>query len=304
MNPLPEFPVSVHRHIRNIFATANRRVAEKIARVPNCPEPSLDHTLIDSISFNAGPRVVEPGWTVQVDIHSLGGMRHFHDWEIADIGVLVCARNNGNVVSQKVSLLQSKRLYPKNHGIREETEEDYRIGFGRLLPASAQNRELNIPHLFEFTEESKYREIRNGEGQVDRIRQYEEQSQIPVHYLFYNPWKIDCSYQYPIDRVTSLGSTANGGARVISATSLREKMADKDNGYQPTLADIAWAESSADKNKYGWRLEHFISDRLLRCKEGRLFENLEDDGIFALFNRRSGPIAAAISINIEQSLPR
>lgn len=301
MSQLPIFPASVHRHIRRLFATANRRIAEKIARVPNCPEPSLDHTLVDSLSFHAGPTVVEPGWAVQIEVHSLGGMRHFYDWEIADIGVLVCARKDGKVLTQKVSLLQSKRLYPKSHGIQEETEEDYRIGFGRLLPASPTNRPLDRPYIFEFTDQSKYKEIRNDEGQVDRIRKYEKESKIPVHYLLYNPWKIDASYQYPVQRNDPLGSNENGGARVISAVNLRKKLLNKIEGYQPTLSDLRWAESRAAKNEYGFRLENFISDRLLRCKEGRLFEKLEDDGIYELFNRRSGPIAAAISINIEES---
>jgi len=301
MNPLPEFPASVHRYVRSIFATANRRVAEKIARVPNCPEPSLDHTLVDSVSFHAGPKTVEPGWTVQIEVHSLGGMRHFYDWEIADIGVLVCARKDGNVTSQKVSLLQSKRLYPKNQGVQEETSEDYRIGFGRLLPASPKTKTLDSPHRFEFDFNSKYNEIRAGEGQVARIEEYEKISNIPVHYLLYNPWEVACSYSYPITTTSRLGGAANGGARIVSAASLRKKMIGKGAGYRPTMSDLEWLESRSAKARFGWRLEHFISDRLLRCKEGRLFENIQDDGIFDLFNRRSGPIAAAISINIEQS---
>jgi hypothetical protein len=49
----------------------------------------------------------------------------------------------------------------------------------------------------------------------------------------------------------------------------------------------------------GWRLEDFVVDHFLRCTEGDIFESMRDDRIFDLFNRRSGAIAAAVAINIE-----
>lgn len=42
-------------------------------------------------------------------------MRHFYGWEIADIGLLLFAKKAGAVVSKKVALLQSKRLYPSGN---------------------------------------------------------------------------------------------------------------------------------------------------------------------------------------------
>jgi hypothetical protein len=38
----------------------------------------------------------------------------------------------------------------------------------------------------------------------------------------------------------------------------------------------------------------------MKCQQGALFEGLNEDNIFALFNRRSGPIAAAVAVTIEQ----
>lgn len=80
---LPPFPPQVVSYIRNVFAQANKRLSEKIARVPNCSEPSLDMTLIEHLTQFAAPRVVAPGWTVKLDVHFLGGLRHFDSWEPA-----------------------------------------------------------------------------------------------------------------------------------------------------------------------------------------------------------------------------
>lgn len=114
MNPLPTFPAEVHRYVSKVFADANRRLCEKIAHVPNCSEPSLDMTLVEHLSQYSGPQVVAPGWAVRIDVHYLGGMRHFYGWEIADIGLLLFCKKAGAVVSKKVALLQSRRLYPIN----------------------------------------------------------------------------------------------------------------------------------------------------------------------------------------------
>ena len=104
---LPPFPSPVISYVRSIFAGANRRVSEKLARVPNCSEPSLDLTMIEHLTRYAAPRVVAPGWTVKLDVHFLGGLRHFYRWEIADIGILVFAKQGTQVVGKKVALLQS-----------------------------------------------------------------------------------------------------------------------------------------------------------------------------------------------------
>ena len=48
----------------------------------------------------------------RADVHFLGGLRHFYNWEIADIGVLIFAKKAGTVVANTVAVLQSKRLYP------------------------------------------------------------------------------------------------------------------------------------------------------------------------------------------------
>ena len=198
MNPLPNFPPEVHRYVTKVFGDVNKRLSEKIIRVPNCPEPSLDLTLIEHLSQYSGAQVVAPGWAVRIDVHYLGGLRHFYRWEIADIGVLLFAKKGNSVMSKKVALLQSKRLYPVQHGIDEETEADYHIGFGRLLPGSSSLPSIALPHTFNFSVQSAYQALRIGDDQFKAIKSYEAKQEIPVYYLLYNPWKVPASYKLPV----------------------------------------------------------------------------------------------------------
>lgn len=300
MTVLPPFPVEVHRYVANVFRKANRRTCEKLARVPNCSEPSLDLTLIESISQYAAPCLVAPGWAVRLDVHFLGGLRHFRTWEIADIGVLVLAKHFGTVVAQKVALLQSKRLYPAMGAIHEESEEDYRIGFGSLLPAAPVTPSLALAHTYQFDVQCKYKALRVRDGQYKAIESYEFSRQLPVHYLFYNPWKVPVTYKYPASGKVKLGRMANGGCRVIPSKSIRAAFASMPNNHQPSFEEVGGLVLGGKTHHQGWRLEHFIADMVMKCKAGASFESLEDDNIFALFNRRSGPIAAALAVTIEQ----
>ena len=300
MNKLPAFPPEVHRYVAAVFRAANRRVCEKIARVPNCSEPSLDMTLIEHLSQFSGPRVVAPGWAVRIDIHYLGGLRHFHGWEIADIGVLVFAKQRGSVVAKKTALLQSKRLYPKNGGVAEESAEDYNIGFRSLLPSAGSARSLALSHSFQFKETSKYKALMVADEQYKAIESYEAQHKLDVHYLMYNPWVVDVTYTYPLTGTVKLGSAGNAGCRVVPAKTLRAGLVSKAQGYSPSFDEIGKIASGANGVQNGWRLEHFVSELLLKCKEGILFESLDQENIFSLFNRRSGPIAAAVAVTVEQ----
>lgn len=300
MNKLPAFPPEVYRYIARVFHTANRRVCEKIARVPNCSEPSLDLTLIEHLSQFGGPRVVAPGWAVRIDIHYLGGLRHFYGWEVADIGVLVFAKQGASIVAKKTALLQSKRLYPSSGGIAEESPEDFNIGFGGLLPSPGSSKSLSLAHSFNFKETSKYKALKVADDQYKAIESYEAKNKLDVHYLLYNPWILEASYDYPAIGAVKLGSAGNGGCRVVPASTLRAGLAAKSQGYSPSFDDVAKSMSITAPGQAGWRLEHFISNLLMKCKEGNLFESLDQENIYALFNRRSGPIAAAVAVTVEQ----
>ncbi len=300
MNTLPAFPASVHRYVASVFNKANRRVCEKIARTPNCSEPALDMTLIEQLSQHGGPQVIAPGWAVRIDTHYLGGLRHFRNWEVADIGVLVFAKQGSSVVAKKTALLQSKRLYPNAGGIAEESPEDYQIGFGGLLPSPGSSKSLALSHKFDFTAKSKYKALKVADEQYQAITAYEAEQKLDVHYLLYNPWSVDASYAFPRHGKVVLGPAANGGCQVISAGAIRAAMSGRPAGYSPTFAELSLASNQPLTGTGGWRLEHFTSNLLLKCKQGNLFENLDQENIYSLFNRRSGPIAAAVAVTVEQ----
>jgi len=279
----------------------NRRVAEKIARVPNSSEPSLDLTFIEQLTQYAGPRVVAPGWAVRIDVHYLGGLRHFRQWEVADIGLLLFARQGRKTMANKVALLQSKRLYPNNGAVVDETLEDYLIGFGNLLPSSPLLPSVARPHFFHFTDQSKYQALRIDDEQYNAIADYEDQQALPVHYLLYNPWTVPISYSYPVGAGRlKLGRKGNGGCRVLPSSALRTALFGKPKNYSPTFNDVGGLVGKSKATWNGWRLEHFVSSLLMKCKEGQLFDGLEQDNIHTLFNRRSGPIAAAVAVTVEQ----
>ncbi|MBC5786373.1 hypothetical protein H8N03_25775 [Ramlibacter sp. USB13] len=256
-------------------------------------------TFVEQLSQYAGPRVVAPGWAVRIDVHYLGGLRHFYGWEIADIGVMVFAKQSQSLVAKKVALLQSKRLYPDNGVVNEESPEDYRIGLGNLLPSQSA-KSLALTHTFKFTADSKYRALKVGDHQYQAIEKYEEENDLDVHYLLYNPWKVPSSYTFPVQGSIALGPKGNGGCRVVRADALRKALSTQANGYSPSFKDIAGAFKSQPPGDAGWRVENFISNLLLKCKEGTLFESLDQENIFNLFNRRSGPIAAAVAVTVEQ----
>ncbi len=147
MNTLPKFPPAIYRYVKSAFRGANKRVCELLARVPNCPEQALDMTLINFLSAYAAPAVVAPGWFVRIDVYFIGGLRHFNNWEIGDIGVLIFAKRAGTVIANKLAVLQSKRLYPDQGTVIEQTAEDFRIGMGTLLPGGLE-APLSQSHLF------------------------------------------------------------------------------------------------------------------------------------------------------------
>jgi hypothetical protein len=299
MNTLPTFPPAIYKYVKGAFRGANKRACEKLARLPNCPEQALDMTLIDYLSGYAAPAVVAPGWFVHIDVHFLGGLRHFYHWEIGDIGVLIFAKQGGTVVANKVAVLQSKRLYPNQGSVIEQTAEDFRIGMGTLLPGGHE-ASLGQSHLFPFSPASKYKALIVEDDQYKAIRDYETQHQIPVHYLLYNPWTIPITYTFPVSGFPRLGRAANGGVRVAPAERLRAVLAGHNSGYQPSFNDLDQVVSNKTAHASGWRLEYFMADLVMKCEQGRLFESLKEDDIYALFNRRSGPIAAAVAVTIEQ----
>ena len=74
--------------------------------------------------------------------------------------------------------------------------------------------------------------------------------------------------------------------------------ADLSSRHIPSLRGLV---QGPVRNRSAWRIEYFISRLLLGCTPGRVFRDPAEDNIESLFFRRSGPIAAAIGINVEMS---
>ena len=292
-------PKDVFDYVQKVFRTCNRRLGKKLTAVPNASEPSLDLTMIEQLSQFSAPTTLPSDWTVRIDTHYLGGLRHFGRWEVADIGVLAFLSQAGQMVRNKVALLQSKRLYPDSGEIDEEEAVDYSIGFARLLPAGPSVTSMAIQHVFSFSEQSKYRALHVRDNQWCAIEQYQQHRHIPIYYLLYNPWRIPFTQTFPLTHRSLLHKKPTAGCRVIPASVLMASLSEKPDGYSPEFQEICGLIQGHVHHRFGWKIEYFVSHLLLGCTQGRIFRDTTETDLEALFSRRSGPIAAAIGINIE-----
>lgn len=291
----PEVPEDAIDWVREVFRDCNARISRKICRVPNCPEPSLDTTFIEHISQFSSPRVLESGWTIRIDTHFLGGLRHFYNkWEIGDIGILMHFRHQGKTIRSKAATLQSKRLYPKGRQVSEDLMIDYEMGFGRLHDPEDVKIPLFEATEFEFNSDCRYGALSAHSEQYEAISKYTKTSKVPVFYQFYNPLVLPFKQLIPLQSDTCEQSL-EFGTRILPASDVHSILGPKDKNFSPTIADMG-----GTKGGFGWSLEHFVADLMLRCKEGYIYEDFQDESIFNLFNRRSGAIAAAFAVVIEQ----
>jgi hypothetical protein len=296
-------PPEIVDWIRGVFESVNARVSLKLTRFPTTHETSLDMSLIEEVSQHSAPVRFHSGWTVHLETHYLGGGKYWGRWEIADIGLLIVFRQAGVTLGTKIALLQSKRLYPvEAEASSEDLPVDYLVGFGRLLKAEQEYKSSVKPRKFSFVEESCYRALEYQGLQFKAILRYQDESDVPVHYLLYNPLSLPISIHYPVEASqASVAGDCQLGARVISAVTLNEKL--KRNRLKkldnPTYDDIF--VSLRKSSTPPWTLQYFVADLVLGCKEGHVagINPIEDSALFRVFNRRSGPISAAIAITID-----
>lgn len=309
MAPPIQIPDEVREWLRRIFASCNAHASEKITKMPNIHEQALDMAFIESLQGAGSPRTFQSGWTVSLATHFLGGGRHFSEWpgippkwEIADIGFLVLYRQGSILVRSKVALLQSKRLYPVEQALDEDSPLDYLAGFSRLYESDDEWGAVTTSRVFTLNEESRYRALIVEDGQYGRIRQYEEQHRIPVYYLLYNPCWLPHSVTIPTYEDIEINGGCDVGCRIVPASDLRVALSGQQTGSSPRYRDLASDLSghfSLPESKAGWRLENFVADLLIECEVGYIAASRGDAGLNYVFNRRSGPIAAAIAVTID-----
>lgn len=303
-----ELPDDVRDWLRQVFRDANIAASRKLSMAPNTREEALDLCVIDSLQGVAVPYQFEDGWTVHIATHFLGHTRLWPQalprWEIADIGLLVTFRTAGQRVRTKLALLQSKRLYAEED--HPETDEEYvsryRHGFGRLDLNDADFEAAIQSRHYELTPECRYKALRKNDDQFNAIREYEEHLEVPVYYLLYNPWQLPHFADVPLSPGFQVTGECEVGCRVVPARSLRQTMdsaADFTSPSYKLLAENLAEPFRQSTHRAGWPFEFFIVDLLLTCQTGRVTDVRNDDGLYNVFYRRSGPIAAAIAISID-----
>ncbi len=288
-------PPVVIEYVRGAFADSNQRASAKVSRMPTTHESSLDLSIIDALSQYAAPQRLDGEWIVRLRTHYLGGGRHFGEWEIADIGIILVVREKGQVRTRKVALLQSKRLYPEEQNFEEDVPLDYMIGFGGLMVDDDEDLETLTDRAFHFDAESRYKALPIGGEQWKRIEEFEKSRRVPVHFLLYHPLVIPWYRTIPVEAgVDEPAEAREVGAKVLRAHDLRAAFNGKVTGktYYPTFGEVAALEQ--------WTLEGFVADEVLGCREGYRATGPDDPSLTAVFSRRTGPIAASLAITIDR----
>lgn len=291
MNPWPVIPKDAIEYFRTAFADANRVAAERIMNVPNIREPSLDDALVDALIPFSPPKRLRSGAVVEMDVHNIGGLRRLYHWETADIAVLVFVYRGRKMIAQKIGMLQTKRLYPKNNDVLDDDPEGFRYGMNAFLNRDAQSPLAVLNREFVFDRSCVYGSLNAGSDQVGVINDLNRKFGESVFYMFYNPPTVPVTVKYPV-RSRRAVTRVNLGCRVFLSKEVHTVLDKLKKGHSPSLDAIMKGGAGSM-----WRLEQWVADHLLTCKVGQRFDNRKDE-VYMLLERRSGPIGAAIAVSI------
>jgi hypothetical protein len=294
----PDLPPDVIAFLIKVFRDCNSRVSETLSNNPNGAEQFLDFTWIQHVSQYATTIALPSRWAVRIETHYLGGLRHLDPWEIADIGVLLFVKRGGLITLRKVALLQSKRLYPTTGTVTEESLMDYRTGFARLADPEDLERSIGTEAEFQFDADCRYGALRAGSPQVGAIERFHREHRIPVYYQFYNPWRLPFTQRVPLTRYGKPDGDLSLGVRVVPSSAIHALLEGQSEHYRLGFRDLSRIPSTIEQ--FGWPLETFMVDLFIGCREGSAFQSINQPSIQTLFYRRSGPIAAALAITIEE----
>ena len=297
-----DIPEVVIDYVRGVFAVANDKVSRTMDAHPSMHEESFDHMLIMELSaappaFFANERI-----GVAIESHWLGGRRMWHRWEIADIAFFIILRRSGHLQMRKVALLQTKRLYSREIPVSELERADFEIGIGRIADRTDPSRPISTRRQFTFDGDCVYGAMRAGDHQIEAIDHYFDDRGIPVYYGLYNPTSLPFSAEYPALAGTASAAVNAVGCRVLPSEVVHAVVAGLPEGRAPTADSLLLnppIDPADTDSSRGWRLERFIADEVLRCREGRLFEDATDENLRSLLYARSAPIQAAITITID-----
>lgn len=208
----------------------------------------------------------------------------------------------GQLVRSKVALLQSKRLYP----IEVDFDEDEPLcrpgGFGRLHESEETHLAVSKPRKFVFKQSSRYEALRKGDNQYERIEEFENSKEIPVHYMFYHPLRVPYSSNVPRTTTRNPRGPNTVGCRIVRSESVRQALQNFGSQRVPCYGDLQFRlpePYNSTEHEVGWRIEHFVAHLLVRCEEGYIAQGSNDVGLSTVLVERSGPISAAIGVTFD-----
>lgn len=288
----PRIPKDAVDWVRSVFAEANRQSTQRLINLPNIRETSLDDGLVEAITVNSAPRLLASGAGVELHVHNIGGLRRIGQWETADIAVLVFVYRGSNLVVQKIGLLQSKRLYPSNGDVDDNDPVGFRYGLNGMFHRDGKSPLSKLRRKFEFNDASVYGQIKAGTEQLDTIDDFNKRFGEAIYYLLYNPPDLPSTVHYPLTEARRVFAPPLG-CRVVRARDVHRIVRGMQAGQSPTVGQLQTSPKVAN-----WQLEAWVADELLKCRVGQQFDESKDEMIGQMIERRSGPIGAAIAVDI------
>jgi len=295
-----KIPDHIKKWIKDHFENCNSQLANDLSTFPGIREEALDNNFISYFSRVPGPFKLDSNWTIRIDAHFIGGGKHYYNWEVADIGLILIFRRNGKIIRSKMAFLQSKKLYPSS--IKYIPNDPYlRRGMGRLLVTEDEHKEIVKSRVAKFEEKSKYKAFKKDSEQQKAMDSFQKRFEINMYYLFYNPAVLPHEIESPLKERPDLPEN-KVGCRVIKKDFLDEALKIHEPNYTPSYGDIKYMLPSnyfSEGHTGGWRLEYFVTDLMLECKEGLIDDSPNFDTLSEIMSRKTGPIAASLAITID-----
>lgn len=295
-----DIPKEIFDFVRTHLADCNNQLSYSLSLFPGIREESLDNNFISYFSKRPGPFRINPNWNIRFEAHFIGGGRHYYTWEVADIGLMIIFRKSGKIIRSKLAFLQSKKLYASNISVISRDQFD-RMGMGKLLQTEDEHADLVKRKTVSFDERSKYKAFKKDSEQQHAMSSFQEKFGINMYYLFYNPLTIPHIIVSPLEHEIEMTDNT-AGCRVMTKNYLDEALKIHPPNYRPSYGDIKYmlpGQFMNEEHTGGWRLEYFVSDLFMGCKEGLIDDSPNFETLLELLRQKSSPISAALSITID-----
>ncbi|MEW5688183.1 MAG: hypothetical protein AB1942_24965 [Pseudomonadota bacterium] len=297
-----DIPDVVIDYVRQVFGRANDKVSRTLTDQPSFHEPFLDGVLVGELSAAPPAFFAAEQIGLEIETHFLGSRWMDGRFEIADIAFSVTLRQRGQLELRKVALLQTKRLYSREIPVTPADPADFRIGIGRLIDRPEPSFPLSRQRRFRFDEGSTYDALSAGSEQCDRIDSYMKTRDLPVYYGLYNPLAVPFEGAFPPAPEANANLANRTGCRIIPAREVHTALEALPEGRSPSFKGLVQAQpldAGDPASIHGWRLERFVADEVLRCRQGRLYDRTMHPSLYDLLYARGAPITAAIAITID-----